>query len=143
MLRGHAQHEFGRRGATAPVALGEVEQEHGKALLGAASGAAGRAAFAVALAPIQRRLNVLANMMLLLRAIPLVAHGARGVLRAGDAGFGVGILPNVLAAGWTLARSERWFADRRLCFAGAAVITGFAVLCLYRARESRMRKCAS
>ena len=47
--------------------------------------------------------------------------------------FGLGTLPNLLAAGWTLARSHRWFADTRYRYAAAAVIAGFALLGLYRA----------
>lgn len=47
--------------------------------------------------------------------------------------FGVGTLPNLLAAGWTLARSQRWFADSRYRYAAATVIAGFALLGLYRA----------
>ena len=191
-------------GAVAPVALqparalrlGQAAVHAGRittyAFLGAAFGAAGGAAFAIALAPIQRGLYVVANVMLLLLAISLVARSGRiaaleraglavfrrflplvsklaprsgmasryllgivwgftpcalvyGVLPvallAGNAvngalvmlAFGVGTLPNLLAAGWTLARSNRWFADRRVRFAAAAVISGFALLGLYRA----------
>ncbi len=47
--------------------------------------------------------------------------------------FGVGTLPNLLAAGWTLSRAQRWFADRRLRYAAAALIAGFALVGLYRA----------
>jgi uncharacterized protein len=47
--------------------------------------------------------------------------------------FGLGTLPNLLAAGWTVARSQRWFAEARYRYAAAAVIAGFAVLGLYRA----------
>jgi uncharacterized protein len=47
--------------------------------------------------------------------------------------FGLGTLPNLLAAAWTLARSRRWLADRRFRFAAAAIIAGFALLGLYRA----------
>jgi len=47
--------------------------------------------------------------------------------------FGLGTLPNLLAAGWTLARSHRWFADTRYRYAAAAVIASFALLGLYRA----------
>jgi sulfite exporter TauE/SafE len=159
--------------------------------LGAAFGAAGGAAFAVAVAPVQRGLYVLANVMLLLLALSLVARGRpfealeraglavfrrflplvtrlapRGgtvsryllgmvwgftpcalvygvlpiALLSGSAlhgalvmlAFGVGTLPNLLAAGWTLSRSRRWFADRRYRYAAAALIAGFALLGLYR-----------
>jgi len=62
-------------------------------------------------------------------------------LLAGSAGngalvmlaFGLGTLPNLLAAGWTLARSQRWFAGAGYRYAAAAVIGGFALLGLYRA----------
>lgn len=47
--------------------------------------------------------------------------------------FGLGTLPNLLAAGWTLSRSRRWFAGRRYRYAAAALIAGFALLGLYRA----------
>ncbi len=159
--------------------------------LGAAFGAAGGAAFAVAIGPVQRGLYVLANVMLLLLALSLVARGRpfealeraglavfrrflplvtrlapRGgtlsryllgmvwgftpcalvygvlpiALLSGSAlhgalvmlAFGVGTLPNLLAAGWTLSRSRRWFADRRYRYAAAALIAGFALLGLYR-----------
>jgi len=161
-------------------------------LLGAAFGAAGGEAFAVAVAPLQRAMYVAANAMLLLLAFSLVARGAAfgGLERAGLAvfrrllpavtrlapragmasryalgivwgftpcmlvygvlpvallagsaingalvmlAFGLGTLPNLVAAGWTLARSQRWFADARYRYAAAAVIAGFAVLGLYRA----------
>ena len=161
-------------------------------LLGAAFGAVGGAAFAVALAPLQRGMYVVANALLLLLAFSLVARGVEfgGLERAGLAAFrkllpmvtrlaprgglasrftlgivwgftpcalvygvlpvallagsaldgalvmlafGLGTLPNLLAAGWTLARSRRWFADTRYRYAAAAVIAGFALLGLYRA----------
>ena len=161
-------------------------------LLGAAFGAAGGAAFAAAVAPLQRWMYVIANAMLLLLALSLVARGIelRGLERAGLAvfrkllpavtrlaprrglfsryamgivwgftpcalvygvlpvallagsaangalvmlAFGLGTLPNLLAAGWTLARSRRWFAGRRLRYAAASVIAAFALLGLYRA----------
>lgn len=47
--------------------------------------------------------------------------------------FGLGTLPNLLAAGWTLGRSRRLFTDRRFRIAAAAIIAGFALLGLYRA----------
>ena len=161
-------------------------------LLGAAFGAVGGAAFAVALAPVQRGMYVAANVLLLLLAFSLVARGIEfgGLERAGLAAFrkllpmvtqlaprsgmasrftlgivwgftpcalvygvlpvallagsalngalvmlafGLGTLPNLLAAGWTLARSRRWFADVRYRYVAAAVIAGFALLGLYRA----------
>jgi uncharacterized protein len=161
-------------------------------LLGAAFGAAGGAAFAAAVAPLQRGMYLAANVMLLLLALSLVVRGgAFGALeRVGLAGFrrllpavtrlaprggvvpryalgivwgftpcmlvygvlpvallagsaldgalvmlafGLGTLPNLLAAGWTLARSQRWFTDARYRYAAAAIIAGFALLGLYRA----------
>ena len=161
-------------------------------LLGTAFGAAGGAAFAAAVAPLQRGMYVAANAMLLLLAVSLVVRGgafgalervglaafrrllpavtrlaprggiapryALGIvwgftpcmlvygvlpvaLLAGSAldgalvmfAFGLGTLPNLLAAGWTLARSQRWFADSRYRYAAAAIIAGFALLGLYRA----------
>jgi hypothetical protein len=161
-------------------------------VLGAAFGAAGGAAFATAVAPLQRGLYVAANAMLLLLAISLVARGFEfaGLARAGLAvfrkllpmvtklapqggilaryalgivwgftpcalvygvlpvallagsaangalvmlAFGLGTLPNLVAAGWTLARSQRWFAGRRYRYLAATIIAGFAVLGLYRA----------
>jgi uncharacterized protein len=161
-------------------------------LLGAAFGAAGGAAFAVAVAPLQRGLYVVANVMLLVLAFSLVLRGVAfgGLERAGLAvfrnllpsvtrlaprggmasryalgvvwgftpcvlvygvlpvallagsaidgalvmlAFGVGTLPNLLAAGWTLARSRRWFAGARVRYAAALVIAVFALLGLYRA----------
>jgi uncharacterized protein len=47
--------------------------------------------------------------------------------------FGLGTLPNLLAAGWTLARSRRWFADSRYRYGAAIAIAAFALLGLYRA----------
>jgi uncharacterized protein len=47
--------------------------------------------------------------------------------------FGLGTLPNLLAAGWTLARSQRWFAGAGYRYAAAAVIALFALVGLYRA----------
>ena len=47
--------------------------------------------------------------------------------------FGLGTLPNLLAAGWTLARSRRWLAGTHVRYAAAAVIALFAMLGLYRA----------
>ena len=161
-------------------------------LLGAAFGAAGGAAFAVAVAPVQRGLYVLANGMLLLLAVSLAARGIEfawleraglaafrrlmpavarlapregvasrlflgmvwgftpcalvyGVLPvamlAGSAAdgalvmlaFGLGTLPNLLAAGWTVARSRRWFAAPAWRYAAAAIIAAFALIGLYRA----------
>ncbi|HQR09921.1 MAG TPA: sulfite exporter TauE/SafE family protein [Casimicrobiaceae bacterium] len=192
---------FGHQGQTEllparAVRFGQAAAHAGRLstymFLGGAFGAAGGAAFAVAVAPVQRGLYVLANVMLLLLAVSLVARGrpfealeraglavfrrflpvvtrlaprrgavsryllgtvwgftpcalVYGVLPvamlSGSAGhgalvmlaFGAGTLPNLLAAGWTLTRSRRWFADRRYRLAAAVLIGGFALLGLYRA----------
>ena len=47
--------------------------------------------------------------------------------------FGLGTLPNLLAAGWTLARSQRWFATTPVRYGAAAIIAVFALAGLYRA----------
>jgi sulfite exporter TauE/SafE len=161
-------------------------------LLGVVFGAAGGAAFAVALGPLTRGLYVAANVLLLLLAFSIAARGAafapleraglavfrrlapavtRTAMRHGIAGrfllgllwgatpcalvygvlpvamlaggplegalvmlaFGLGTLPNLLAAGWTLARTQRSFDRPWLRYAAAAVVAGFAVVGLYRA----------
>jgi uncharacterized protein len=161
-------------------------------VLGAAFGAAGGAALALAVAPIQRVLYIIANLALLLLALSLVGRGVQfaaleklgltlflrflpmvrtlaprstlasryvlGIvwgltpcalvysvlpvaLLSGSAvngalvmlAFGLGTLPNILAAGWTLARSRRWLAEPRYRYAAAAIIGLFASLGLYRA----------
>jgi len=161
-------------------------------VLGALAGAAGGAAFALALAPVQRGLYVAANLLLLVlalsiafrgltfvpleraglalfrRFLPVVARITRtdglvssyalGVvwgltpcaliysvlpvaLLAGSAGdgalvmlaFGVGTLPNLLAAGWLMGRLQRWLDNAALRYGAAAVVGAFALLGLYRA----------
>jgi sulfite exporter TauE/SafE len=47
--------------------------------------------------------------------------------------FGAGTLPNLLAAGWLLARARRWFDGRALRYAAAALLVAFAVLGIWRA----------
>jgi sulfite exporter TauE/SafE len=47
--------------------------------------------------------------------------------------FGIGTLPNLLAAGWTLARSRHWFGDPRVRYGAAAIVATFALAGLYRA----------
>lgn len=47
--------------------------------------------------------------------------------------FGLGTLPNLLAAGWTLARTQRSFDRPWLRYIAAAVVAGFAIVGLYRA----------
>ena len=160
--------------------------------LGAAFGAAGGAVFAQSVAPVQRVLYLVANVMLLLLAVSLAARGTQfafleraglGVFRrmlpavtrlapqrnfaarfalglvwgftpcalvygvlpvallAGSAldgalvmlAFGIGTLPNLLAAGWTFARSRRWFATAPFRYGAAAIIAVFALAGLYRA----------
>lgn len=161
-------------------------------LLGSLFGAAGGAAFAAAIAPVQFALHVIANVLLLAlalaiaagsggstalerfglalfrRLLPVVTRvaprdgpGSRfllglvwgftpcalvyGVLPvallAGSAAngawvmlaFGLGTLPNLLAAGWTLARARRLLDRRAYRYGAAAIVAGFALAGLYRA----------
>ncbi|NDP42027.1 MAG: sulfite exporter TauE/SafE family protein [Aromatoleum sp.] len=161
-------------------------------VLGALFGAAGGAAFAVSVAPLQRTLYAVANLLLLVlafsiavrgiqfggleraglavfrRLMPAVTRVAPGggiagryvlglvwgftpcalvysvlpvALLAGGAGegalvmfaFGIGTLPNLLAAGWTLARSRRLFTRAAYRYAAAFIVATFAVAGLYRA----------
>ncbi len=161
------------------------------AVLGALFGAAGGAAFAAAIAPVQLALYVIANLLLLAlaaaiaigsggsaalegfglalfrRLLPLVRRvapsdgpGSRfllgliwgftpcalvyGVLPvallSGSAAngawvmlaFGLGTLPNLLAAGWTLARAQRLLNRRVYRYGAAAIVAGFALAGLYR-----------
>jgi len=46
--------------------------------------------------------------------------------------FGLGTLPNLLAAGVLLARARRLFSTRTLRHAGAAVLIAFGVIGLLR-----------
>ncbi len=182
--------------ASAQVALRAGRQSCGRlttyVALGALFGAAGGAAFALSIAPLQRTLYVAANLLLLVlacsiavrgirfalleraglalfgRLLPLVTRIAPGggfagryvlglvwgftpcalvysvlpvALLAGGPGegalvmlaFGLGTLPNLVAAGWTLARSQRLFERATYRYAAACVVAGFAVLGLYRA----------
>ncbi len=192
----------GRRMTAAPLTpagslrIGQAASHAGRLttymLLGALFGAAGGAAFAVAIAPVQLALYVIANLMLLAlaasiafrgagfaalerfglelfrRLLPVVARvaprggaGARFVLGsvwgftpcalvygvlpvallAGSAtngalvmlAFGLGTLPNLLAAGWTLARARRLLTRSAYRYAAAALVGGFAIAGLYRA----------
>lgn len=161
-------------------------------LLGLVFGAAGGAALAVALVPVQRSLYVAANLLLLLLALAIATRGqafaplerwglaafrriapavTRASVRHGVAGrvllgllwgftpcalvygvlpvamlagsaqdgalvmlaFGLGTLPNLLAAGWTLSRTQRTFARPWMRYAAALVVAGFGVAGLYRA----------
>jgi len=161
-------------------------------LLGALAGAAGGAALAWAVAPVQRGLYVVANLLLLLLAVSIAVRGIEIVpleklglaafrrllplvgrmatregvmshyvlglvwgftpcalvysvvpvaLLAGSAingalvmlAFGVGTLPNVLAAGWMMARVQRALRHTALRYGAALVVGVFALAGLYRA----------
>ena len=47
--------------------------------------------------------------------------------------FGVGTMPNLLAAGWLMVRLQRMLANAALRFSAAAIVGAFALLGLYRA----------
>ena len=47
--------------------------------------------------------------------------------------FGIGTLPNLLAAGWFLSRAGRWLDAPAVRLAAAALIAGFAAVGLWRA----------
>ena len=47
--------------------------------------------------------------------------------------FGLGTLPNLLAAGWIVSRARSWANPRTVRFASAALLAGFAVLGIGRA----------
>jgi hypothetical protein len=47
--------------------------------------------------------------------------------------FGLGTLPNLLAAGWIVSRVRSWVNPRTVRFASAALLAGFAVLGIGRA----------
>lgn len=160
--------------------------------LGAAVGAVGGAAYALALAPVQRAVYVAANLLLLALALSLALRGFQwnvveraglalfrrllpmvtrvaprsglparfalglawgatpcaliyGVLPvamfAGSAtngalvmlAFGVGTLPNLLAAGWLLGRSPRLLSSDGYRYGAATLVAGFALFGIYRA----------
>lgn len=160
--------------------------------LGALLGAAGGAALATTLAPVQRGLYVAANVLLLLLALSIAVpglsfapleraglavfrrvmpaavrlgpgHGVPGrfllgivwgftpcalvygvlpvALMAGGAAegalvmlaFGLGTLPNLLAAGVAVAKSRRLLAGAAYRYAAAALVAAFALFGLYRA----------
>jgi sulfite exporter TauE/SafE len=162
------------------------------AVLGGALGAAGGAAFALALGPVQQGLFVAANVLLLVLAVSLargapalawleriglaafsriapvvrpLAAGKGMVARfglgmvwgltpcalvygilpvamlAGGAlegalvmlAFGIGTLPNLLAAGWLLRRGQRRLPSRTARFAAAALVAAFALAGITRA----------
>ena len=47
--------------------------------------------------------------------------------------FGLGTLPNLVAAGWMLARARRWLDGRGIRYAAAALLIGFAGVGIWRA----------
>ena len=47
--------------------------------------------------------------------------------------FGLGTLPNLLAAGWIIARAGKWLTARALRFATAALLAGFGIVGIGRA----------
>jgi sulfite exporter TauE/SafE len=47
--------------------------------------------------------------------------------------FGVGTLPNLLAAGYVVARARRWLASRTVRWAAGAIVAAFALAGLWRA----------
>ena len=47
--------------------------------------------------------------------------------------FGLGTLPNLLAAGWVMARARRWLDARMVRYLAAALLAGFAVVGIWRA----------
>jgi len=47
--------------------------------------------------------------------------------------FGLGTLPNLLAAGWVMARARRWLDARMVRYPAAALLAGFAVVGIWRA----------
>ncbi|MCC7325281.1 MAG: sulfite exporter TauE/SafE family protein [Burkholderiales bacterium] len=178
------------------LVLGQLASHAGRlstyAILGALFGAAGGAALAAAIGPVQRALYVAANVLLLLLAVSIAVRGIEfaGLERAGLAvfrrllpvvsrlaptegpgsryvlgmvwgltpcalvygvlpvamlaggaaegaavmlAFGAGTLPNLLAAGWTLARLRHAFARPAVRYAAAAIVALFALVGLYRA----------
>jgi len=62
-------------------------------------------------------------------------------LFAGDAGqgaavmlaFGLGTLPNLVAAGWVLARARRWLDGRWIRYGAASLLAAFAAIGIWRA----------
>ncbi len=64
-----------------------------------------------------------------------VAAFAGGPLEGGAVmlAFGLGTLPNLLAAAWVVARARQWLASRIVRYGAAALLAGFAGLGLWRA----------
>ena len=47
--------------------------------------------------------------------------------------FGIGTLPNLLAAGWIMARAQRWLDARIVRYGAAALLAAFAAVGIWRA----------
>ncbi len=47
--------------------------------------------------------------------------------------FGLGTLPNLVVAGWLMARARRWFDGRGVRYAAAALLAAFAMVGIWRA----------
>jgi hypothetical protein len=47
--------------------------------------------------------------------------------------FGLGTLPNLLAAAWVVARAQSWLGSRAVRFGAAALLAGFAAVGIWRA----------
>jgi sulfite exporter TauE/SafE len=47
--------------------------------------------------------------------------------------FGVGTLPNLLAAGWALSRAKRWLEAKAVRWSAGAIVAAFALAGLWRA----------
>jgi sulfite exporter TauE/SafE len=47
--------------------------------------------------------------------------------------FGLGTLPNLVAAGWVVARARHWLEGRALRYAAATLLAGFACVGIWRA----------
>lgn len=64
-----------------------------------------------------------------------IALFAGGVLEGAAVmlAFGLGTLPNLLAAGWVIARARSWLGGRVVRYAAAALLTGFAAVGIWRA----------
>jgi sulfite exporter TauE/SafE len=55
-------------------------------------------------------------------------HGAAVMLA-----FGLGTLPNLLAAGWVAGRARPWLGRPAIRYAAAALLAGFAAIGIWRA----------
>ncbi len=64
-----------------------------------------------------------------------IAVFAGGALQGGAVmlAFGLGTLPNLLAAGWIASRAGRWLDAPATRYAAAALVAGFALVGLWRA----------